>query len=86
MFQAMIRGAVLAMLLVATVQAEGTSSPAPAAAGKPAPVAQTDAVRKARVAQDGQVELAASQFSDAQLAGMRPAYAQLKPRARTNAE
>lgn len=86
MFQAIIRGAVLAVLLVATAQAAGTPSPAPAAAGKPAPVAQTNAVRKARVAQDGQVELAASQLSDVQLAAMRPDYARLKPRARTNAE
>jgi hypothetical protein len=86
MFQAMIRGAVLIVLLVATAQAGGTQSPAPAAAGKLAPVVQTHAVHKARVAQNGQVELAASQFSDAQLAGMRPDYAQLKPRARTNAE
>lgn len=84
MFQAIIRGTVLAMVLVATAQAEGT--PAPAAAGKVAPVVQTHAVRKARVAQAGQVELAASQLSDAQLAAMRPDYARLKPRARTNAE
>lgn len=86
MFQTMMRGAVLAVLLVATAQAEGTQSPTPAATGEIAPAVQTHAVRKARVAQDGQVELAASLLSDAQLAAMRPDYAQLKPRARTTAE
>lgn len=84
MFQQIVRGTVLAVLLVATAQAEGTQSPA--TAGKVAPVVQTHAVRKARVAQDGSVELAASQLSDAQLGAMRPDYARLKPRARTNAE
>lgn len=86
MFQQVACGMVLAVLLVATAQAEGTQSPAPATTGKVAPVVQTHVVRKARVAQDGQVELAALQLSDAQLGAMRPDYAWLKPRARTNAE
>jgi len=41
---------------------------------------------KARVAQGARVDLAASSLTAADLAGMRPEYARLKPRVRTNAE
>lgn len=40
----------------------------------------------ARVAQGGRVDLAASSLTAADLAALRPEYARLKPRARTNAE
>ncbi len=40
----------------------------------------------ARVAQGGRVDLAASNLTAADLAALRPEYARLKPRARTNAE
>lgn len=42
--------------------------------------------QKAWVAQGGKVDLAASRFTMAELAKLRPGYEQLKPRARTNAE
>ena len=41
---------------------------------------------KARVAQGGRVDLAASRLTSAELAALRPNFTALKPRARTNAE
>ena len=41
---------------------------------------------KARIAQGGKVDLAASRLTPAELATLRPNFAALKPRARTNAE
>lgn len=85
MTQLFIRAAALAILAVTTAQA-GDMQPATAVAKKA--VADSPALqpRKARVAQNGEVDLAASTLSDAQLAAMRPHYEALKPRVRTNAE
>ena len=41
---------------------------------------------KARVAQGGKVDLAASTWTTAELAALRPHYEDLKPRVRSNAE
>jgi len=41
---------------------------------------------KARVAQGGKVDLAASRLTTAELARLRPDYEKLKPRARTSKE
>ena len=41
---------------------------------------------KARVGQGGKVDLAASRLTPAELAALRPNFAALKPRARTNTE
>lgn len=56
---------------------------APAAA---AATAHPATAGKARVAKGVIVTHAASKFSQAELAGMRPHYNDLKPRARTNTE
>lgn len=86
MTQLFIRAAVLAILLVTRAQA-GDVQPATSVAVKKAvadsPVLQP---RKARVAQNGEVDLAVPALSDAQLAAIRPHYEALKPRVRTNAE
>lgn len=53
------------------------------AAGQTAPATSG---QKARVAQGGRVELAASAFRAGDLAALRPDFARLKPRVRGNAE
>lgn len=81
-----LRGVLLAAcagFIVVTAQAADV--PQPPATRNAVSAAQTAPVRHARVAQDGQVELAA-QTSDAELAAMRPHYQDLKPRVRTNTE
>jgi hypothetical protein len=70
---ALVAAVVAAMWLAAT--AEAAREPAPRVSGQ-----------KARVAQGVRVDLAASALPAAELAGMRPEFARLKPRARTNAE
>ncbi len=86
MTQLFIRAAALAIVLATTAQA-GDVQPATAVTARKT-VADSPALqlRKARVAQNGEVELAASALSDTQLAAMRPHYEALKPRMRTNAE
>lgn len=59
------------------------SAPAPVQAAKQ-PEARIAGA--ARVAQGGRVDLAASNLTAADLAALRPEYARLRPRARTNAE
>ena len=41
---------------------------------------------KARVAQGGKVDLAASTLTQAELAALRPGYEELKPRVRSNTD
>ena len=81
-----IRAAALAMLLATTAQAGDVQPATAVAATKPVAESPAAPVRKARVAQNGEVDLAASTFSNAQLAAMRPQYEELKPRIRTNTE
>lgn len=86
MTQFFIRTAALAILLAATVHA-GDAQPATAVtAGKAVADSPALQLRKARVAQNGEVDLAVSALSDTQLAAIRPHYEALKPRVRTNAE
>ncbi len=86
MAQRFIRAATLALLLAATAQA-GDVKPATAVAAKKSVTnSPAQPARKARVAQNGEVELAVPTLSGAQLAAMRPHYEELKPRVRTNAE
>ncbi len=68
----------LALFLAATLLAGGTEAAkavAPKASGL-----------HARVAQGGRVALAAPALTTAELAALRPNYADLKPRIRSNAE
>lgn len=53
-------------------------------AGEPAAQEVQMSGKHARVAQGGRVELAASAFSDEELAGRRPQYERLKPKVRDN--
>ena len=71
----------LALLLAATLLASGASG---AEAGKA--VAPKVSGLQARVAQGVKVDLAASALTTAELAALRPHYADLKPRIRSNAE
>jgi len=68
----------LALLLAATLLAGGAEA-AKAVAPKVSGL-------QARVAQGGKVDLAASALTAADLAALRPHYADLKPRVRSNAE
>jgi len=72
----------LALFLVASLSCLLLAGPA-AAAGQPTP--QLSGL-KARVAQGGRVELAASSLTAIELLKLRPGFENLKPRARTNAE
>lgn len=81
-----IRAAVLAMLLAATAQAGDVQSANAKATKKSVAESPALPVRKARVAQNTEVDLAVPALSGAPLAAMRPHYADLKPRVRTNAE
>jgi hypothetical protein len=68
----------LALLLAATLLAGGVE------AAKP--VTPKPSGLQARVAQGGKVDLAASTWTTAELAALRPHYEDLKPRVRSNAE
>jgi hypothetical protein len=81
-----IRAAVLAMLLATTAQAGDVQSANAKATKESAVESPGLPVRKARVAQHTEIDLAVPALSGAQLAAMRPHYAELKPRVRSNAE
>jgi len=72
----------LALLIAVSLACVLLAGPA-AAAGQPAPKLSG---LKARVAQGGRVDLAASSLTAIELAKLRPEFDKLKPRARTNAE
>jgi hypothetical protein len=85
--------ALVPALVIATNPALAADKPAPAgaAATAPAPKAPVPprapvANAKARVAQGTTVPLYTSAWKPAELAALRPNYADLKPRARTNRE
>ena len=73
-FVALFAAVSLAGMVVAT-PADAAQQPAPKLSGL-----------KARVAQGVRVDLAASSLAAADLTKLRPEFARLKPRARTNAE
>jgi hypothetical protein len=78
------RQALVLALLAANVLATGGAQAAGKAAASPA--MPTLSGLKARVGQGGKVDLAASRLTPAELAALRPGFASLRPRARTNAE
>ncbi|MBL8200847.1 MAG: hypothetical protein JNK40_07735 [Chromatiales bacterium] len=76
------RSSALALFVAASLA--GVLLAGPAAAAKQ--TAPTLSGQKARVAQGGRVDLAASSLTAIDLAGLRPDFEKLKPRARSNAE
>lgn len=85
--------ALLPALVIATTPVLAADKPAPAgkaaaatAAKVPVPPRAPVADGKARVAQGTTVPLYTSAWKPAELAALRPNYADLKPRARTNRE
>lgn len=85
--------AVLPTLVIATSPVIAADRPAPAGAAIAAPAAKAPvppraplASGKARVAQGTSVPLYTSAWRPDELAALRPHYADLKPRARTNRE
>ena len=73
-----------ALALFPAVILAGVLAAGPALAAKQAPPKVSGL--KARIATGIKVDMAASGFTAEQLAALRPDFAKLKPRARTNAE
>lgn len=81
-----IHAAALALLLATAAQAGDIQPANTIATSKAVAESPTLPVRKGRVAQNTEVDLAVPALSGTQLAAKRPHYEDLKPRVRTNAE